>query len=168
MEETASEMLVPRVSRDMLRFHLLRLYNDKKRRGFLTKFPALHMLPIVQNLLDINQTFFYELRRKIFRREFDKYDKLAKRVREEGIIKNHLENEIKKLIKHLKDLKKFAKEDLIVNEISDYIIKFAGINEIINDFIFLKNKEYVYWVELSSHKIESNITLCASPFNISE
>lgn len=168
MEETASEMLVPRVSRDMLRFHLLRLYNDKKRRGFLTKFPALHMLPIVQNLLDINQTFFYELRRKIFRREFDKYDKLAKRVREEGIIKNHLENEIKKLIKHLKDLKKFAKEDLIVNEISDYIIKFAGINEIINDFIFLNNKEYVYWVELSSHKIESNITLCASPLNISE
>ena len=168
MEETASEMLVPRVSRDMLRFHLLRLYNDKKRRGFLTKFPALHMLPIVQNLLDINQTFFYELRRKIFRREFDKYDKLAKRVREEGLIKNHLETEIKKLIKHLKDLKKFAKEDLIVNEISDYIIKFAGINEIINDFIFLKNKEYVYWVELSSHKIESNITLCASPLNISE
>lgn len=168
MEETASEMLVPRVSRDMIKYHLLRLYNDKKRKGFLTKFPALHMLPIVQNLLDINQSFFYEIRRKIFKREFDKYDKLAKRVRERGIINNNLENEINKLIKYLKDLKKFSKDDLIVNEISDYIIKFAGFNQIINDFISLKNEENVYWVELSSHKVESNITLCASPLDISD
>jgi len=168
IEETASEMLVPRVSREMVKYHLLRLYNDKKKKGFLIKFPALQILPIVQNLLDINQSFFYELRRKVFKREFDKFDKLAKRVREKGYISNHLEKEVNNLIKHLKDLKKFAKDDLVVNEISDYIIKFAGFNHIINDFINLTNKDYVYWVELSSHKMESNITLCASPLDISE
>ncbi len=168
IEETASAMLVPKVSREMLKYNLLRLYNDKKKKGFLVRFPALQLLPIVQNLLDINQSFFYELRRKLFRREFDKFDKLAKRVREKGIIKNHLEPEINNLIKHLKDLKKFANDDLTENEISDYIIKFAEINRIINGFINLSNDDYVYWVELASNKIDSNTTLCASPLDISD
>lgn len=168
IEEIASDTLVPKVSREMVKYHLLRLYNDKKKKGFLVRFPALQLLPIVQNLLDINQSFFYELRRKLFRREFDKFDKLAKRVREKDIIINHLEPELMNLIKQLKDLKKFVKDVLTENEISDYIIKFAGINQIINDFIKLSNKEYVYWVELASNKIESNITLCASPLDISD
>lgn len=168
IEEAASEMLVPKVSREMIKYHLLRLYNEKKRKGFLLNFPALQILPIVQNLLDINQNFFYELRRKVFKREFDKYDKLAKRVRDRGIIQNQLGHEITNLIKHLKDLKKFSKDDLTENEISDYIIRFAGINQSINNFINLENNDYVYWVELTSNKIDSNITLCASPLSISE
>lgn len=168
IEEAASEMLVPKVSREMIKYHLLRLYNEKKRKGFLLNFPSLQILPIVQNLLDINQNFFYEIRRKLFKREFDKFDKLAKRVRDAGIINNHLESEINNLIKQLKDLKKFSKDDLTENEISDYIIRFAGINNSINTFIRQDNKEYVYWVELASNNIDSNITLCASPLSISD
>jgi ATP-dependent DNA helicase DinG len=123
---------------------------------------------VVQNLLDMNQNFFYELKRKVFSREFDKYDKLAKRIRDKGIINNHLNDEIQKLIVHLKDLKKFAKNDIVENEISDYIIRFAEMNRIINDFIELKEKDYVYWVEQSSNSPEANTTLCASPLDISD
>jgi inorganic pyrophosphatase len=83
----------------------------------------------------MNQNFFYELKRKVFSREFDKYDKLAKRIRDKGIINNHLNDEIQKLIVHLKDLKKFAKNDIVENEISDYIIRFAEMNRIINDLL---------------------------------
>jgi len=168
LEDAASEMLVPKVSREMMKYHLLRLYNDKKKRGFLVSFPALQILPVVQNLLDINQNFFFELKRKVFSRQFDKYDKLAKRIREKGIIRNHLNDEIQKLITNLKDLKKFAKNDIVENEISDYIIRFAEMNRIINEFIELKEKDYVYWVEQSSNSMESNTTLCASPLDISE
>jgi ATP-dependent DNA helicase DinG len=168
LEDAASEMLVPKVSREMLKYHLLRLYNDKKKKGFLVSFPALQILPVVQNLLDINQNFFYELKRKVFSRQFDKYDKLSKRIRDKGIIHNHLNDEIQKLITHLKDLKKFAKNDIVENEISDYIIRFAEMNRIINDFIELKEKEYVYWVEQSSNSPDANTTLCASPLDISD
>lgn len=168
LEDAASKMLVPKVSREMFKYHLLRLYNDKKKKGFLVTFPALQILPVVQNLLDINQNFFYELKRKVFNRQFDKYDKLAKRVREKGIIKNHLNEEIQTLIRHLKDLKQFAKNDIVENEISDYIIRFAEMNRVINDFIELQNNGYVYWVEQASHNIDSNTTLCASPLDISD
>lgn len=167
LEDAAAEMLVPKVSREMFKYHLLRLYNDKKKKGFLVSFPALQILPIVQNLLDINQNFFYELRRKVFNRQFDKYDKIAKRIRDKGIIQNHLDREIQNLISNLRDLKKFAKNDIVENEISDYIIRFAEMNCIINDFIELKEKDYVYWVELSNNSLEANTTLCASPLDIS-
>jgi ATP-dependent DNA helicase DinG len=168
LEDAAAEMLVPKVSREMIKYHLLRLYNDKKKKGFLVSFPALQILPIVQNLLDINQNFFYELKRKVFNRQFDKYDKLAKRIRDKGIIHNQLNQEIQNLISNLKDLKRFAKNDIVENEISDYIIRFAEMNRIINDFIELKENDYVYWVELSNNSLESNTTLCASPLDISD
>jgi ATP-dependent DNA helicase DinG len=168
LEDAASEMLVPKVSREMMKYHLLRLYNDKKKKGFLVSFPVLHILPVVQNLLDINQNFFYELRRKVFNRQFDKYDKLAKRIRDKDVIHNHLNDEIQTLIRHLKNLKKFAKNDIVENEISEYIIRFAEMNRIINDFIELKNKDYVYWIELANNSLEANTTLCASPLDISD
>jgi len=167
LEDAAAEMLVPKVSREMVKYHLLRLYNEKKKKGFLVSFPALQILPVVQNLMDINQSFFYELRRKVFKREFVKYDKLAKRIRDNGIIKNQLNDEIQTLIRHLKELKKFAKNDIVENEISDYIIRFAEMNRIINEFIDLKENDYVYWVELSNNNLDSNTTLCASPLDIS-
>ncbi len=168
IEDAAAEMSVPKVSREMIKFHLLRLYNGKKKKGFLISFPALNILPVVENLLEINQNFFYELRRKVFIRQFDKYDKLSKRIRDTGIIKNHLNEEILVLIRQLQELKKFAKSDIIENEISDYIIRFAEINRIINDFIELKEKDYVYWVELSNNSLEANTTLCSSPLDISD
>lgn len=168
LEDAAAEMLVPKVSREIVKYHLLRLYNGKKKKGFLVSFPALQILPVVQNLLDINQNFFYELRRKVFNRQLDNYDKLAKRIRDSGIIKNQLNDEINVLITHLKELKKFAKDDIVENEISDYILRFAEINSIINDFIELKEKDYVYWVELSNSSLDANTTMCASPLDISD
>lgn len=167
LEDAAAEMLVPKVSREMVKYHLLRLYNEKKKKGFLVSFPALQILPVVRNLMDINENFFYELKRTVFTRQFDKYDKLAKRIRDTGIIKNQLNDEIQTLIRHLKELKKFAKNDIVENEISDYIIRFAEMNRIINDFIELKENDYVYWVELSNNSLEANTTLCASPLDIS-
>ena len=110
LENAAAEMLVPKVSREMFKYHLLRLYNDKKKKGFLVSFPALQILPIVQNLLDINQNFFYELKRKVFKRQFDKYDKLAKRIREKGIIHNHLKEEVQNLYYEFNGFEKVCKE----------------------------------------------------------
>jgi len=82
LEDAAAELAVPKISREMIKYQLLRLYNDKKKRGFLTNFPALQILPIVQNLLDINQFFFHEIKQKFFRRGIDKYDKLTRRIHE--------------------------------------------------------------------------------------
>jgi len=168
LENAASEQAVPKVSREMIKFQLLRLYNDKRNKGLLTNYPALHIIPVVQNLLDMNQMFFYELRRKVFTREFEKYDKLAKRIFDKKIINNSLQDEIKKLINNLIELRKFAKTEIDENEISDFVIKFSEINSLINNFLNLEFDDYVYWIELSSHLQDSNISLCASPIDISE
>lgn len=168
LEDAAAEQLVPKISREMVRYHLLRLYNDRKRKGFLTTLPALHILPVVQNLLDINQAFFYEIKRKFFKRIGDKYDRLAFRIRQRSNIQNHLDSEIKNLIVQLNELKGFARSDIEENEINDFVNKFAFINSSINDFLEMTNNELVYWVELSSHNPETNTWLCASPPDISE
>jgi ATP-dependent DNA helicase DinG len=167
LEDAAAEQLVPKISREMVRYHLLRLYNDRKRKGFLTTLPALHILPVVQNLLDINQAFFYEIKRKYFNRIGDKYDRLAFRIRQRSTIQNHLNAEIKNLIAQLNELKGFARSDIEENEINDFVNKFAFINTSINDFLEMNNNELVYWVELSNHNPETNTWLCASPPDIS-
>ena len=41
IEEAASEMLVPRVSREMVKYHLLRLYNEKKKKRIPFKFSCI-------------------------------------------------------------------------------------------------------------------------------
>jgi ATP-dependent DNA helicase DinG len=167
LEDAAAELAVPKISREMIKYQLLRLYNDRKKRGFLTNFPALQTLPIVQNLLDINQYFFREIKQKFFRSENDKYNKLTKRIYEKDFITNRLKEEISKLIKNLKELKKFAKTEIDENEISDFIMKFSEFNFIIDDYIGMRRDDCVYWVELSSNSPDTNIWLCASPVDIS-
>jgi ATP-dependent DNA helicase DinG len=168
LEDAAAELAVPKVSREMIKYQLLRLYNDRKKRGFLNNFPALHTLPVVQNLLDINQYFFNEIKQKFFRRNGDRYDKLTKRLYEKEFTANMLKEEINNLIRNLKELKKFAKTETDENEISDFILRFAEFNFIIDDFISMKRDDCVYWIELSSNSADSNIWLCASPVDISE
>ncbi|MCE1164354.1 MAG: DEAD/DEAH box helicase [Bacteroidetes bacterium] len=168
LEDAVAEQMVPSVSREMIRYHLLRLYNDRKRKGFLTTLPALHVLPVVLNLLDINQAFFYEVRRKYFVRTAGKYDSLTVRIRQKLEVSNHLNDEIVKLVKQLAELKSFARSELEENEINDFMVRFAAFNKIINDFISLDNPEYVYWIELSGNAPEANVKLCASPPDISE
>lgn len=168
LEDAAAELAVPKISREMIKYQLLRLYNERKKRGFLTNFPALQTLPIVQNLLDINQYFFHEIKQIFFRRGNDKYDRLTKRIYEKDFTANLLKVEINNLIKNLKELKKFAKTETDENEISDFIIRFAEFNFIIDDFIGMKRNDCVYWVELSSNAVDTNIWLCASPIDISD
>ena len=64
LETVASEHIIPAISREMIKYHLLRLYNSRKKRGFLLSFPLLHIIPIIQNLLDLNQYFFQEIKRE--------------------------------------------------------------------------------------------------------
>ncbi len=167
LEDAAAEQMAPSVSREMIRYNLLRLYNDRKRKGLLTTLPALHLLPVVQNLLDINQSFFYEIRRKYFKRTADKYDSLTVRIRQELELTNHMNDEITKLVKQLAELKSFARSELEENEINDFMVRFAAFNKIINDFIHVDNPDYVYWIELSGNSPESNVKLCASPPDVS-
>ncbi len=171
VEAVAAEHIVPSISREMIKYHLLRLYNDRKKKGMLLNFPALHVLPVVQNLLEMNQVFFYELKRKIFKKTAElseeKYNKLAVRIYNKKITANLLNDEITKLISCLRELRQFCKAELEENELNDFIIRFGEFNKLINDFIEMKGDDLIYWVELSSQKEDANVKLCASPIDIS-
>jgi ATP-dependent DNA helicase DinG len=169
LETVAAEHFVPALSREIVKYHLSRLYNDKRKKGFLLSFPSLHIIPVVQNLLDINQVFFQEIKRELFKKEQGKYKNLAIRITEKNLFTNHLRNEINKLINQLRGLRQFCKSDLQENELQDYIIRFGEFNYLIDSFLELKDedKNYVYWVELASQKPDANISLCASPIDLS-
>ena len=170
LETVASEHIVPAISREMIKYYLLRLYNDRKKKGFLLSFPFLHIIPIIQNLLEVNQYFFQEIKREIFHYRNKDEKKLALRVTEKNIVKNNLKDEIENLLKNLRGLRQYCKSDLQENELVDYIIRFGEFSRLIEDFLQLKDedKNFVYWVELSSQKEDANISLCVSPVDISE
>lgn len=170
LEAIASEHIVPALSREMIKYHLLRLYNDRKKKGFLLSFPSLHIFPVVQNLLEVNQYFFQEIKRELFHYRNRDEKKLALRVTEKNIVKNILNDEIEILLKKLRELRQYCKNDLQENELTDYILRFGEFNRLINEFLQLKDedKDYVYWVELSSQKEDANISLCVSPVDISD
>ncbi|MBI5403154.1 MAG: DEAD/DEAH box helicase [Ignavibacteriae bacterium] len=170
LEAIASEHIVPALSREMIKYHLLRLYNDRKKKGFLLSFPSLHIFPVVQNLLEVNQYFFQEIKRELFHYRNKDEKKLALRVTEKNIVKNILNEEIEILLKKLRELRQYCKSDLQENELQDYILRFGEFNRLINEFLQLKDedRDYVYWVELSSQKEDANISLCVSPVDISD
>ena len=170
LEAVAAEHIVPSLSREMIKYHLIRLYNDRRKKGFLLNFPALHILPVIQNLLEVNQYFFQEIKREVFHYRNKDEKKLALRVTEKNLVKNILSAEIESLLKNLRGLRQFCKNDLQENELQDYILKFGEFNRLIDDFFQLReeDKDYVYWVELSSLKEDANISLCVSPVDVSQ
>lgn len=170
LETVASEHIVPAISREMIKYYLLRLYNDRKKKGFLLSFPFLHIILVIQNLLEVNQYFFQEIKREIFHYRNKDEKKLALRVTEKNIVKNILKDEIENLLKNLRGLRQYCKSDLQENELVDYIIRFGEFSRLVEDFLQLKDEDrnFVYWVELSSQKEDANISLCVSPVDISE
>ena len=172
VENVAAAHVVPELSREMIRFHLKRLYNDKKKKGFVTTFDSLHIIPTVQNLLEINQYFFQELKRKLFTMNSGKIEKLTVRVHEKGIIENMLKMEIEKLVKNLRELKQNCKNESQENELQEFITRFLEFNYLIDNFIEQKHSKegdnFVYWVELSSQRENANISICSNPVDISD
>lgn len=173
IENVAAENIIPAVSREMIRYNLIRLYNDKKQKGLLLRYPALHIIPVIQNLLDLNEHFFGKLRKEYFDFSAGKTPKLTVRLYEKNLFQNELSNEISNLVNNLKALKQFSKDDLDENQLQDFILKFTEINRLIDNFIGQTNGEkgenkFVYWIESSSTKPSSNVSLCVSPVDLSE
>jgi len=172
VEQVATEHIAPRVSREMIKFHLLKLYNQQKKKGFLLTFPSLHIQMIIQNILDLNHRFFYGLRKSLFEENKDFGKKsLTCRVYEKRIEENILKPELDNLIKNLKALRMACKNENQENELNEFILKFTEFNYTIEEFLEQKSNEEtdnnVYWVELSSLKPDSNVSICSSPIDVS-
>lgn len=169
LENVAADHIAPSISRDMIKYHLNKLYNVNTKKGFLASFPELlTIIPIIENLQYLNKRFFEEIRETFFINNNKK--KLAVRLQGSDFIKNTLKDEIKILISKLAELNKYCKNDLEENELNDYKLKFAEFNIRIDEFIkqSRRDENFVYWVELSSQKPDSNISLCLSPVDLSD
>lgn len=172
VEQVATDHIAPALSREMIKYHLLRLYNQKTKKGFLLQLPSLHIQPAVINLLDLNQYFFYQLRKNLFSMEHGRMESLTARVYDRNIEENILKPEFDKLLDNLRSLRPVCKNEHQENEVNEYITKFTEFNYILDEFLNQKNNEkgknFVYWVELSSQRPESNVSICSSPIDISD
>ncbi|HMQ68616.1 MAG TPA: helicase C-terminal domain-containing protein [Ignavibacteria bacterium] len=179
VEQVATDHIAPSLSREMVKYHLLKLYNHQKKKGFLLTLPSLHIQATIQNLLDLNTAFFYRLRRSLFESGSDKPQGLTCRIYDKNIEENLMKDEMDNLLKNLRSLRPNCKSEEQENELNEFIIRFSEMNYILDDFLNQKkndikddkNKkrsEFVYWVELSSQKPESNVSICSSPVDISD
>ncbi|MCB0726526.1 MAG: DEAD/DEAH box helicase [Ignavibacteriae bacterium] len=178
VEQVATDHIAPSLSREMVKYHLLKLYNHQKKKGFLLTLPSLHIQAIIQNLLDLNTAFFYRLRRSLFELNGDKPQGLTCRIYDKNIEENLMKGEMDNLLKNLRSLRPNCKSEEQENELNEFIIRFSEMNYILDDFLNQKKNEikdnnkkrseFVYWVELSSQKPESNVSICSSPVDISD
>lgn len=178
VEQVATDHIAPFLSREMMKYHLLKLYNQQKKKGFLLTLPSLHIQMIIQNLLDLNGSFFHRLKHNLFSMNDGKLESLTARVYEKNIEENILKSELDNLLKNLKALRPACKDEIMENELNEFIIRFSEFNYILEDFLEQKkndkedssgkDKEYVYWVELSSARPDSNVKICSSPIDISD
>lgn len=172
VEQVATEHVAPRLSREMLKYHLLKLYNHQKKKGFLLTLPSLHIQAIIQNLLDLNGLFFHRIRENLFAMKNGRLESLTSRVYDRDIEQNILKAELDNLLQNLASLRGKCKNEDQENELNEFIIRFREFNYTLEEFLNQKNNEkkndYVYWVELSSQKPESNVSVCSSPIDISD
>lgn len=172
VEQVATEHIAPRVSREMIKYHLLKLYNQQKKKGFLLTLPSLHIQAIIENLLELNKEFFYNLRKNLFLSKDGKPLSLTSRVYEKEIEVNIMKDELGNLLKNLRALRMVCKDENQENELNEFIIRFSEFNYVLEEFLTQKNNEkgndFVYWVELSNQKPESNVSICSSPVDISD
>lgn len=171
VEQVAADHIAPSVSRESVRYNLMRLYNAKSKRGFLLELPSLHIQMQVQNLLEMNQMFFYRIRRELFHAEGGKPGGLAVRIYEKEPFDNELKPLFEELIGSLRALRPACENEMQENELNEFITRFTEINSTLDAFITQKygaeNNEFVYWAEISSLKPESNLKLCCSPVDLS-
>ena len=171
VEQVATDHVAPSLSREMVKYHLHKLYNHQKKKGFLLTLPSLHIQAIIQNLLDLNTAFFYRLRRSLFEINGNKPQGLTCRIYEKHVEENLMKEEMDNLLKNLRSLRPNCGSEEQENELNEFIIRFSEMNYILEDFLNQKKNEkkndFVYWVELSSQKPESNVSICSSPVDIS-
>ncbi len=170
VEQVAAEQLMPAVTREMIKYHILRLYNPKTKKGFLVTFPMLHIIPVLDNLLDLNNFFFEQIKEVVFNENDNSRNKLALRVYEKNIVVNHLKTAFADLIDNLRKLRNICKSEIQENELNDFIIKFGAIDDLIDSFLEQRETDpkIIYWVEKSSQKPDANISLCKSSIDLSD
>ena len=173
LEAIAADHLYPRLTREMLRYNLLKLYNEKKRKGFLLAFPSLHIFPIIHNLLELNQDFFSGLKEKLFHMSGGRMERLAERVYEPHVTENILDGELTHLLDSLRKLRQNCRDEWMENELNEYILRFSQFRYLIADFIEMRKNEerkdeFVYWVEIASQRPDANISICSSPIDLSD
>ncbi|HRE39822.1 MAG TPA: helicase C-terminal domain-containing protein [Ignavibacteria bacterium] len=173
LESIAAEHIYPALSREAIKYQLNRLYNPNKKKGFLLNLPSLHIQLTIQNLFDLVHRFFFNLKEELFIMNNGRYEKLAVRVYEKNIVEDILTSEIEKLLEYLRELRKNCKDDMELNELNDFIIRFGEIKYYIKNFLEQKyeekrGNEFVYWVELSGLRDDSNVSICTAPIDISD
>lgn len=172
VEQVATDHIAPSLSREMIKYNLLRLYNHNKKKGFLLTLPSLHIQMIIQNLLELNQYFFHSLKQNLFSMKDGKLEGLTSRVYDKNIADNILKPELDNLLTNLRLLRPLCQNESQENELNQFLLRFTEFNYILEEFLTQKNNkkgnEFVYWVELASHKPDSNIILNSSPVDISD
>ncbi len=167
IDKIAAENVAPNVTREQIRFWLNKLFNPRKRKGFLEKFDASKLKQTVERLLQDTDFFFQQIESVVLNLYKKNTHKSMIRVREPLSVNNEFITSLLDLTIELKKLITRAKNDDEENEIKNYSTKFTRIRNIILAFVEQTHDDHVYWMEYTGRK-GTNIGLNCSPIDLAD
>ncbi len=167
LEDVATSYLGIELSNFQVKYFLDSLFNPQSKKGFLRKIDGVARRTVeearakVEKIRNAAQTFFSELAAK-----FGDESK-AVRMREEQLVMNCCREPLAGLVSILEDISEYARNEEDKVEINAFIARANEISSILDTILYMREKGYVYWIEILNRHRMVKYTLCAAPVNIS-
>ncbi|MBL7072671.1 MAG: ATP-dependent DNA helicase [Candidatus Omnitrophica bacterium] len=168
LEDVATSYLGTSISNFQIKHFCDSLFNPESGKGFLRgiKGAPKKKVELVREKLDeVRNTsllFFSSLK--------SRFGILSGtiRIREKGLITNYLDEPLSNLAFSLKELLFFARNDEDKIEIEAFISRAQLFNVTLDTILCMRQKEYVYWIEILNRSRGVKYTFFAAPIDIAD
>lgn len=155
----ATDQLGNRISSLGLDRLLKRLYNPRRKKGFLSCYGSISHYEAVKKTIHQSNKFFSYIRHNFL----DQQDII--RIYHENWCEPILIPHLQKLIDCLAKLANKQEDGPIKNELTTFCTRLTGYKIGINQCISIEDENLVYWVESTGHN-KRNVVLRTSPLNV--
>jgi len=168
LEDVATGYLGQTVSNFQIKYFCDSLFNPESGKGFLRGIKG-----VPKKKVELSREKLDEVRNLsllFFSGVESKFGTLSGtiRIREKGLIANYLEEPLSNLTFSLKEILTFARNDEDKIEIKAFISRARLFSATLDTILYMRQKEYVYWVEILNRPRGIKYTFFAAPINIAD
>lgn len=169
LETVATHHASVEISNARVRRFLDSLYRPRGNTGLLVRFGRLHMLGLVENARQQMDKLFegiLEWTSKQGARDWG--SGATQRVNQSNLVENTLDIPLNQLQQGLKEMQAGTEDENDQQEITAHLRRCVQLRDELDLMIRQPEPEYVYWVSTSKRRYGTEVTLNATPVNISD